>query len=470
MELPLMNRIFPGNPRHSALSGATVILHTWSIVYNGASRIQPRLSMTPSTIISPRASAIYPRAIARLAGAAIIAAALVAGCGKNNPAAGSKGGPGAPGGAPAMAMPVAVIEAKPQRIPLTVEAVGQAEGSKEVEVRARVSGILTRQLYKEGDKVKAGATLFTIDRAPYEIALAQATAALAQQKASIDRAEREATRLKPLVEQRAISQREYDDATSAVQTNQAQLAASEAKVREANLNLSYTTVTAPISGVTGRAQRSEGSLVAAGTDLLTTINVTDPIWVRFSLSESETLQLRNADGNTAVRLLLPDGSVYDTPGKLNFAASSMDLKTGTVPLRAEFPNPRLAVLPGQFVRVQITTGTREGVLVPQAAVVQNDQGKVVFVVGPDNKVAPRPVETDAWSGQDWVVTKGLAAGDQVIVDNLMKLRPGAAVAPHPAGQAAGAPPAASGGAGSGKASAAGTAPAAQSGAGAPTRQ
>ncbi|MDQ6620940.1 MAG: efflux RND transporter periplasmic adaptor subunit [Pseudomonadota bacterium] len=340
-----------------------------------------------------------------------------------------------------MALPVAVIEARTQRVPLVVEAVGQAEGSKEVEVRARVPGILTRQLYKEGDRVRAGATLYAIDRAPFEIALAQATAALEQQKAVIDRARREAARLKPLVEQRAISQREYDDATSAVQTNEAQLAASVAKVREANLNLSYTTVNAPIAGVTGRSQRSEGSLVAAGTDLLTTISVTDPVWVRFSLSEAETLQLRKSEGSAQVKLVLADGTAYNAPGKLNFAASSLDLKTGTVPLRAEFPNSRLLVLPGQFVRVHITTGTREGVLIPQSALVQSDQGKVVFVASTENKVAPHPVETDGWSGNNWVVTSGLNPGDKVIVDNLMKLRPGAPVAPHPAAEAPARPPA-----------------------------
>ncbi|MEO5700673.1 MAG: efflux RND transporter periplasmic adaptor subunit [Casimicrobiaceae bacterium] len=370
---------------------------------------------------------------------AALGAALIAGCSKSGPPDKAKGSAGAGGGA-MMALPVSVIEAKQERIPVQVEAVGQAEGSKEVEVRARVGGILVKQAFKEGDRVQAGAVLYTVDRAPFEIAFAQADAALAQQKALIDRAQREATRLKPLVQERAISAREYDDATSAVETNQAQLAASESKVKEARLNLSYTNVTAPISGVTGRSQRSEGSLVAAGTDLLTTISVTDPIWVRFSLSDAETLQLRKAPQSATVRLVLSDGSLYDRTGKLNFAASTVDLKTGLVPVRAEFPNPRLIILPGQFVRVQITLGSREGVLVPKAAVSQSDRGKAAFVVGPDNKVAPRPVETDGWSGDNWVVTKGLENGDKVIVDNLMKLRPGALVAPHPVGQAPAGPP------------------------------
>ena len=349
--------------------------------------------------------------------------ALLSGCGNGGQAAVDPG---------TMAMPVTVMAAQPQRVPITVEAVGQAEGSKQVEVRARVSGILTRQLYKEGDRVKAGMPLFTIDPVPYEIALSQARASLTQEQANLERAQRDAARLKPLVEQRAISQKEYDDATSALKTSDAVAAASQARMREAELNVGYTRVTAPISGVTGRAQQSEGSLVTPVGDagLLTTVSVTDPLWVRFSLSESETLQLRKAGGKTVVRLVLPDGSMYDTPGKLNFAASTVDTRIGTVALRAEFPNPKLVLLPGQFVRVQMSIGEREAYLIPQSAVSQGEQGKVLFTVSADNKVAPRPVETEGWSGNNWVVTVGLAPGDKVIIDNLMKLRPGAPVAPH----------------------------------------
>jgi membrane fusion protein (multidrug efflux system) len=366
---------------------------------------------------------------------ALTVLALLTGCGKGEQAV---GGPAAPG---QMALPVTVIEVQPQQVPMIIEAVGQAEGSKEVEVRARVSGILTKQLYKEGDTVKAGATLFTIDRALYEIELAQARAALAQERANLEKAQREAKRLKPLVEQKAISQKEYDDATSSLKTSQASIMASQAKVRDAELNLSYTNVTSPISGVTGRARYSEGSLVTPGNDssLLTTVNISDPIWVRFSFSESETLQLRQSTGNTVVKLSLPDGSIYEESGKLNFAASTVDTHTGTVALRAEFPNAKLILLPGQFVRVQVATGEREAYLVPQSALVQSDQGKMLFTVSADNKVTPRPVETAGWSGHDWIVTKGLAAGDKVIVDNLMKLRPGAPVAPHGPGQGPGAP-------------------------------
>lgn len=364
--------------------------------------------------------------------AALLAMALLTGCGKDEAPAAADGPP--PGGMPPM--PVTMVEVQPQQVPITIETIGRAEGSKEIEVRARVTGILTQQHYNEGDSVKAGAPLFTIDRAPYEIALAQARAAVMQDKANLERAQREVTRLKPLVGEKAVSQKEFDDAATAVKAAEASVLASEARLREAELNLSYTAVTAPISGVTGRALRSIGSLITAGTDssLLTTMNIIDPIWVRFSFSERETQQLRQAEDKTTVKLILPDGGTYGLTGKLNFAASTIDPQTGTVALRAEFPNPKRALLPGQFVRVQATVGRRDAYLVPQAALSQTDQGKVVYTVSPENTVLPKPVQTAGWSGHDWIVTEGLAPGDKVIIDNLLKLRPGAPVAPHAPGQ------------------------------------
>lgn len=359
----------------------------------------------------------------------VLVSALLGACGADGNAA-------APTGA-RPAMPVTVIEAQPQTIPVIIEAVGQLEGSKGIEVRARVSGILERQRYREGEFVKAGTTLFTIDREPYEIALAQAQASLAQNKASLVKARREVARLKPLLAQNTVSQRDFDDADTAVQTAEAEVMVSEAKVREAELNLSYTNVNAPISGVTGSAQYSVGSLISAGgtTSLLTTMNSVDPIWVRFSFSEMETQKLRRAGDNTSVKLELPDGSLYAHPGRLNFAASTVDRNTGAVAQRAEFPNPGMTLLPGQFVRVRVHIGEREAYRVPQAALAQTDRGKMVFTVSADNTVAPRPVVTDGWAGHDWVVTEGLQPGDKVIIDNLMKLRPGAPVAPHAQGEA-----------------------------------
>jgi membrane fusion protein (multidrug efflux system) len=384
--------------------------------------------------------------------AALVALAVagLAGCGKKPDAAPA---PVAAAGGPPPALPVSVVKVSPQRVPNVIEAVGQTEGSKDVEVRARVSGIVEKTLYAEGDRVKTGAVLFQIERAPFENALAQAKAALAQTKASLgqeraklEQVRREAARLKPLVEQRAISQREYDDATTALKTGDTLIAAaearisdSEARVRDAELNLSYTKVTAPIGGVTGRALRSTGSLVTAGNDsaLLTTISQPDPSGVRFSVAEADYHQLRNA-GKTEVRIVLGDGSVYPVTGRLNFTSSTVDARLGTIQLRAEFGNPSLALLPGQFVRVRLYAGETEGALVPQVAIVQNDQGRFVWVAGVDGKASLKPVEGSSWVGRDWLITKGIAPGDQVIVDNLLKLRPGAPVAPKEAA----APPAA----------------------------
>ncbi len=371
-----------------------------------------------------------------LSGLGVVVALALAGCGNKDPQqGGAPGGPGGPGG---QAMPVTVVEAQLQRVPVSVEAVGQSEGSKEVQVRARVSGVLLKQRYTEGDRVKAGAVLFTIDPAPYEIALAQARAALAQARATLEQSKREEDRLKPLAAEQAISGREYDTAVSTRKTSQAQLMAREADVRSADLNLGYTKVIAPISGVSGRAVNSEGSLVTAGADssLLTTISQTDPIWVRFSFAEPEYQKVRSNERTARVQLVLPDGRVYAEAGKLNFAASTVDRTLGTIQLRAEVPNPALAILPGQFVRVRVTIGDEEVYFVPQAAVSTSDRGKSVWVVGPDNKATPRPIEVGSWQGTSWAVKTGLQAGDKVIIDNLVKLRPGAPVAPHPPQQQA----------------------------------
>ena len=365
--------------------------------------------------------------------AGLLAAAVLAGCGARE----DKAAPAPQAGAP-QALPVAVLEVRLERLPLTLEAVARAEGSREVEVRARVTGILEKQLFREGEPVRAGAPLYRIEKAPFEIALAQARAALEQERARLERAQIEAGRLKQLVDQRAISQREYDDASATLKQVRAAMLAAQAKVREAELNLSYTQVDAPISGVAGRSLRSEGSLVAAGSDsgLLTTLVRTDPLWVRFSLSEPEYAMLRRAGGAGAVRLVLADGSAHPEAGRLNFAGSTVDAKLGTVQLRAEFANGTGALLPGQFVRARVEAGEQEGVRVPHAAVLRGDQGQFVWVIDAEGKAAARPVRTAGWAGADWVVGSGLAAGDRVIVDNLMKIRPGAPVQPKPAPGAA----------------------------------
>ena len=369
----------------------------------------------------------------------LLAAALVVGCSQDKPAANASAAP--------QAIPVTVMRAESTRAPLMIEAVAQAEGAREVEVRARVTGILEKRFYNEGEPVKAGQALFRIERAPFEIALAQATARLAEAQALDAQTARELQRLRGLVAERAISQKEFDDTVSASAVSAAAVRSAQAAVRQAELDLSYTNVTAPVAGMSGRAHRSEGSLVNAGTEsLLTSIAQINPIWIRFSLSDGDLLRLPG--GRAAVRSLrevelqLPDGSIHPVRGVINFAASRIDPTLGTLEMRAEFANADARILPGQFVRARVLIGEQDNVfLVPQSAVTQTEGGPVLMLVGPDNKVTPRPVKLGDWQGRNWVVTAGLEPGDQVIVDNLIKLRPGATVAPRAAGETpANAPP------------------------------
>lgn len=330
----------------------------------------------------------------------------------------------APPSPPAIkAMPVTVLTVQSHAIPNAIEAVAQTEGAKEAEVRARVGGVLLKQLYQEGEAVKEGQALFQIDRATYDIAHAEA-------QSIANRTAREAQRMKLLLASEGVSRKEFDDAVSANELAQATL-------RQAKLNLSWTTVTAPVAGIAGRASKSVGNLMTTtGTDsVLTTVYQQDPMWVRFSLSESEVAKLPGGlltpKVLTGVALVLADGSTYPAAGKLNFLASTVDPTLGTQQLRAEFPNPEGRLRPGQFVRARLLAGETTGAfLVPQSAVVQTEQGNVVMTVDAKNTVAPRPIKTGDWLGQDWVVLDGLKAGDRVIIDNLMKLRPGAPVLPH----------------------------------------
>ena len=370
----------------------------------------------------------------------LVLATALAACGKKEGDASKQGG----AGAQQQALPVTVVSVSQRKVPIVIEAVGQAEGSREVEIRARVSGILEKRLYQEGSTVPPGTTLFLIDPAPYQLAVEQAKAALVQERVRRELAETDAKRLEPLARDKAISQRELDQAIATARTATAAIAAAEAKLKQAELDLSYTKVTAPIGGITGRALHSEGSLVTANTEssLLTTVTQVNPIWVRFPLAQSDYNRVRGGDARAArVNLVDEEGKVIAEGGKLNFTSTTVDAKTGAVDLRAEFSNPGTKWLPGQFVKVHLLAGEQQAILVPQNAVVQTDQAKLVMTVGPDNKVVPKPVQTANWIGKDMVITSGLAAGDKVIVDNLVKVRPNATVAPHAPGEApAGAPP------------------------------
>jgi membrane fusion protein (multidrug efflux system) len=379
---------------------------------------------------------IYRKHILSFTSLAMIA--LVAfssvGCGKKDEAANAQQMP---------PMPVTVIAMEPTSVPISAEAVAQTEGAKEVEIRPRVGGIIFKKLFEEGANINAGQAMFLIDPAPFQIALSNAKAQLAQQRARVEQTQRESQRLQGLLATQSISEREADNANSDNALARAALAQYEANVREAELNLSYTTVTSPISGVAGRFEVSEGALVNANTSLLTTVSQINPIWVRFSFSDNELATLGGRltkDNVKEVKLILPNGKEYPKKGKLNFAASSIDPQLGTQQLRAAFENNDRTLLPGQFGRIRVTTGQQDGVyVVPQTAVINNDQGKFVYVADANNQVAIKPIVTGNWVGENWVVLSGLNAGDKVITDNIIKLRPGSPVSPHVPGAAPGAP-------------------------------
>ncbi len=335
---------------------------------------------------------------------------------------------------------VTVMKVLSVNAPRIFETIGQIEGAKEVEVRPRVGGILLKHLYEEGVDVEINQPLFLIDPVPYEIALQRARAQFAEQQAMVTDAEREVQRMKRLLAEKFVSQRMFDSAATTLAINTATLKNALEVVKQAQLNLSYTRVTAPVSGVSGRARLSEGSLVEAQNSLLTSIQQIAPIWARFSLSDHELLRLGGQlteQTVTSVRLILPDGSTYPLPGKINFAASSIDPTLGTQQLRAEFANPDRRLLPGQFVRVHIQSGEYQDVfLVPQPAVLAGDTGKHVYLVNERNEVIMQPVQAGDWADKDWIILDGLKNGDRVIIDNLIKLRSGMTVVPQLADHAA----------------------------------
>ncbi len=377
-----------------------------------------------------RTQVTFNSLVAKSATIVLLAALALIACGKKDDQA-------LQGAMPAM--PVTVIELKATSVPISAESVAQTEGAKEVEIRPRVGGILLKKLFNEGEPIKAGQAMFQIDPVPFQIALADAKAQFSQQKARVEQAQREAKRLQGLITTQSISQREADNASSDFALASAGLLQYEASVLNAELNLSYTTVISPISGIAGRFEFSEGALVNANTSLLTKVSQISPIWVRFSLSDSEAAQLgaRLTQANVKeVALILAGGEEYAHKGKLNFAASTIDPQLGTQQLRATFENADKRLLPGQFVRIRVTTGHQDGVfVVPQTSVLTNDQGKFVFVVNEKNEATIRPVVVGNWVGQDWVILIGLKAGEKVVIDNIIKLRPGTVVSPHAKGQA-----------------------------------
>jgi membrane fusion protein (multidrug efflux system) len=334
---------------------------------------------------------------------------------------------------------VDVVTLSSQPVVNILELPGRVQAVRTAEVRARVDGIVERRLYEEGTDVAAGRPLFRIDPRQNQAAYESALAALNRARATATNASQVARRYAPLVKEQAISSQEYEAAIAQDRQAQADVAAARAALDRARLNLDYSVVTAPISGRAGRAQVTEGALVSASqATLMTTIEQLDPVYVNFSQSSSQLLKIRRdiATGRTdspgfnrvRVTLQLEDGSVYAAAGHLDFLDMAVDESTGTVSIRAEFPNPQRQLLPGQFVRARVEAGvTQRGLLVPQRAVQITPKGASVMLVDAKGMVVPKPIVVGDLQGGYWVVREGLGPGDRVIVNGLQKVRPGAQV-------------------------------------------
>ena len=359
---------------------------------------------------------------------------LLAACG---PSSGNQAGHGAPGGGMPPAA-VSTITVQPKAVLAPFEYTGQTAGSREVEVRARVRGILLSRNFTEGGTVKKGQSLYTIDPAPFRAALARAEADLAGALARLEQVRRNAARLRPLYAEKAVSQKDYDDAVSAEAIGEAEVKAARARLLEARLDHEYTRVEAPVSGIAGRSLESEGTLVSGPEVLLTRITQVDPMWVNFGIPDADQLRMGSEaeagrlvlpkDGRFEVRLRLADGQVYPRTGWLTFSDVRVSGQTGTSDARAVIANPDAKLRPGQFVRVTLSGATRpDAVLVPQRAVLEGPQGKFVYVVDEKSAAQARPVEVGEWAGSDWIITGGLKTGEQVIIDGVMRIGPGAPV-------------------------------------------
>jgi membrane fusion protein (multidrug efflux system) len=341
---------------------------------------------------------------------------------------------GPAGGPPAFPPPpVTTMTVTTRDVPVTYEYTAQTMGFREVEVRARVAGILLKRNFQEGTRVSRGTSLFTIDPTPFELALARATADLGIAEARHQQAQREFTRLKSVYEQKAVSQKEFDDATSAERIASAEVASAKARLNEARLNLEWSRVEAPITGIAGRSAVSEGNLVSGPSVLLTSVTQTDPMYVIFGVSDRDALALRKdvnagrvklpADGKMRAQVKLSDGTLYDKAGRVNFTDVRVNTQTGTSEARAEFPNPGNVLRAGEFVRLTLSGATRlNAIVVPQRAVLDSPKGKFVFVVTAESKAEPRPVEVGDWTGDGWIINGGLKPGDRVIIDGMAKLQ------------------------------------------------
>jgi membrane fusion protein, multidrug efflux system len=338
---------------------------------------------------------------------------------------------------------VAVLTLRAQPVVIVTELPARTTAFRVAEVRPQVNGVILKRLFVEGSQVKTGQQLYQIDPAPFQASYESARAALERAQAAATSSRLLAQRYKPLSEARAVSQQDYDNAVASQDQAAADVASAKAALESARINLAYTKVFAPISGRTGRSSVTEGALVGANqTTALVVIQQLDPIYVDATQASTVLLHLQRAfsegqlkevgDAQAEAKLVLEDGSAYPLTGKLQFTEVTVDPGTGSVTLRAVFPNPQSILLPGMFVRERLEEGVNEkGLLVPQRAVGHNDRGEAtVTVVGDDNKAAVRVVKTDRAIGDQWLVSAGVSPGDKVVMIGIQSVRPGGAVHPH----------------------------------------
>jgi membrane fusion protein, multidrug efflux system len=353
--------------------------------------------------------------------------ALLAGCGKH-------------GTLPEGSQPVevAVMVVSPRTTPVTFEYVGQTQSSHQVQIVARVNGFLEQRVYTEGSFVKAGQVMFRQDAKPFQASLDASKGALAEQQARLQVANDNLAEVKPLAALNALSQKDLYDATGQQQAAAAAVETAKANFEQARLNLSYTTITTPVTGYASYARAQEGQYLNGQSSLLTTVDQVDPMWVNFSLSENDMLNFRaqQASGQLnmpkedsfEVEVVLANGAVFPHKGRITFANAEYNLQTGTFLLRATLPNPDGSLRPGQFVRTRVSGATRpDAIVVPQKAVLQGAQGHFVVIVDKDSKAQIRPVEVGPWDGNNCFITRGLVAGDTIVTDGVMRLAPGGTV-------------------------------------------
>jgi membrane fusion protein (multidrug efflux system) len=371
---------------------------------------------------------IYDRAKRIVAGSVLTGLLILGGCGQQTK------------GTQTITPEVAVVTMQQEQVVITTELPGRTSASLVAEVRPQVNGIIQKRLFTEGSNVNAGQVLYQIDPAPYQAALDNARAGLSRSEANLSAIRLKAERLKELLVDKAVSQQEYDDAAAALKQTQADIQYWQATVETARINLKYTLITAPITGRIGRSNVTQGALVAAQQPTaLATIQLLDPMYVDVPQSTAELQRLRyqmkeghldqNGENQKKVQLILESGTVYPLAGTLQFQDVTVDPTTGSVILRASFPNPNGILLPGMFVRAVLKEGVNEhAILVPQQAVTRNPRGNpFTLIVDAEGKVQQRMLTLDRAMGDKWLISSGLVSGDRVIVEGMQKVQPGASV-------------------------------------------